>query len=940
MQTTAGEKSIELGEHKDTESPTPTPTQPALPEKQLLTSTITPLEVLEPPTKIQKPDATSKTLADKKEIRNPKSAYELGKTHFLLAQKATDQTIKASEYLQAFAAFAAHQEQYAPAQIALGILFLKKDFPYRDEKVAKNFFELAANQKNKKGLYHLGLCFENGIGCEPTIKIATMYYKRSAAKGYVPAKQKLKNLGITLKKPALEKKLAQIVGSGDLTSNLDESNPKLIYESGKIHLARAQKATDETIKNNAYAEAFAAFQTAADKHQYVPAQIALAQLFLENDFVYRDEKQARNYFQSAADRGDGEGLYHLARCFERGIGGNQNKEIAADYYQQSAAKGYAPAKSKLESPPSIELLDLKTSQTENSEADLEPLPPISATPVATEEDEEEENDEEEEYDEEEEADEEEIVEIKAASKDEKKSSTKLAEGLMENHFQTTSPISTNLYSKELNDFDEEPEELKAKKLKPEDIKKPPLLKASVQVGINFYTAWGQDFEKTARYYEAAIVKNEITPRILNDLGECYLYHGVKSLIDWTPQQLFSEASTLGASSNSWKHEDYSAIKHTILINLGYCYEKGVGFGGLEGYVHDRRQTALDIYRKAQKSLSPQAHEAVYRLGRCEEEFGHPEWAIRYYEEYRDQFLYKHREKFAKAEYRLGCVHEKIAEKMEEKRALRQAKGIKQSAPTKEELQEIKQETSEIQEHLALAFGYYKRACERPLFNNYDDKEFTRISAKSHNALGEYHLRRRGEPQDLKDNDKSKTVTAKLHEALEKNLWLAVEHFRNAAQANDPKGQCNYGLCYLYGVGSFHEKNLEKAIRYFTLSARQGCKEAIEQLEKCYEKGIHVPIDFEMMNHLHRLAKVSETAARARQVKELLLNYRQPKPSTKTSTSHSSSSSSSSSSFFPSTQASAPSTSSTSVPSTASTRLEVKKRELLKPEVTTTTLLPS
>jgi uncharacterized protein len=58
--------------------------------------------------------------------------------------------------------------------------------PYRDRLVFQ-LYEMAADRNHMVGQYHLGLCFEKGIGTDPNLPKALSLYHASASQGYAPA---------------------------------------------------------------------------------------------------------------------------------------------------------------------------------------------------------------------------------------------------------------------------------------------------------------------------------------------------------------------------------------------------------------------------------------------------------------------------------------------------------------------------------------------------------------------------------------------------------------------------------------------------------------------------------------------------------------------------------------------------------------------------------
>ncbi|XP_014384611.1 PREDICTED: death ligand signal enhancer isoform X2 [Myotis brandtii] len=78
------------------------------------------------------------------------------------------------------------------AQAFLGVLFTKE--PYLDEQRAVQYLWLAANNGDSQSRYHLGICYEKGLGVQRSLGEAVRCYQQSAALGNEPARERLRTL--------------------------------------------------------------------------------------------------------------------------------------------------------------------------------------------------------------------------------------------------------------------------------------------------------------------------------------------------------------------------------------------------------------------------------------------------------------------------------------------------------------------------------------------------------------------------------------------------------------------------------------------------------------------------------------------------------------------------------------------------------------------------
>ncbi|XP_034816568.1 death ligand signal enhancer isoform X2 [Pan paniscus] len=78
------------------------------------------------------------------------------------------------------------------AQAFLGVLFTKE--PYLDEQRAVKYLWLAANNGDSQSSYHLGICYEKGLGVQRNLGEALRCYQQSAALGNEAAQERLRAL--------------------------------------------------------------------------------------------------------------------------------------------------------------------------------------------------------------------------------------------------------------------------------------------------------------------------------------------------------------------------------------------------------------------------------------------------------------------------------------------------------------------------------------------------------------------------------------------------------------------------------------------------------------------------------------------------------------------------------------------------------------------------
>ena len=64
-----------------------------------------------------------------------------------------------------------------------------------DYKTAVHIFTKLAKQGSAEAQFHLGVCYENGLGVKQSYEEAVKWYRKAAEQGFAPAQKVLKILG-------------------------------------------------------------------------------------------------------------------------------------------------------------------------------------------------------------------------------------------------------------------------------------------------------------------------------------------------------------------------------------------------------------------------------------------------------------------------------------------------------------------------------------------------------------------------------------------------------------------------------------------------------------------------------------------------------------------------------------------------------------------------
>ncbi|KAM6148560.1 death ligand signal enhancer isoform 1-T2 [Erethizon dorsatum] len=119
------------------------------------------------------------------------------------------------------------------AQAFLGVLFTKES--HLDEQRAVKYLWLAASNGDSQSRYHLGICYEKGLGVQRNLGEAVRCYQQSAALGNEPAQERLRTLFST-EAAALRPSHPAATGLKSFSSpSLCSLNPLLAGASGLPH---------------------------------------------------------------------------------------------------------------------------------------------------------------------------------------------------------------------------------------------------------------------------------------------------------------------------------------------------------------------------------------------------------------------------------------------------------------------------------------------------------------------------------------------------------------------------------------------------------------------------------------------------------------------------------------------------------------------------------
>ncbi len=184
--------------------------------------------------------------------------------------------------------------------------------PEEREKVYKqcfDYFRRAANQDDPNGLYNLGSCYAQGLGCEKDEIKAFNCFKRAAKAGHPEA---LNNLG------ACYREGMSVTRDAAMATRYFKESADLGNAFGELNYAFALSRGEGVEQDEK--EAFEYFRRAATQGNGA-ALNAYAMCYFHGKGVEKDEARAFELLDLAAQRGIAQAMENLAIFYDRGIGG-------------------------------------------------------------------------------------------------------------------------------------------------------------------------------------------------------------------------------------------------------------------------------------------------------------------------------------------------------------------------------------------------------------------------------------------------------------------------------------------------------------------------------------------------------------------------------------------------------------------------------------------
>ena len=291
-------------------------------------------------------------------------ASRLGNVEATLAISQLDETNDELEMLKECVIDLANSGNTRAMKLLADMLFYGTIFP-KDQKKSIYWYEQCAMANNVQAMYHLGLCFKEGIGTEKNLLNAIEYFERASRFGYVKADLELAL--IYRRGMGVEKDIDKAIHWYEHAASYGETKSMLelgaIYRDGlgveinedrseawvKMHYLMG-RANIENIIGDIYYQGYSGekqkqalvWYRAASKHGNAVADLNLASIYNEGLMVEYNPIKRDQYYKKASDWKNAVGLFEFGMHLMNSEN-ESDKTKAEDYIRKAAYMGFRKA---------------------------------------------------------------------------------------------------------------------------------------------------------------------------------------------------------------------------------------------------------------------------------------------------------------------------------------------------------------------------------------------------------------------------------------------------------------------------------------------------------------------------------------------------------------------------------------------------------------------
>jgi SEL1 protein len=237
-------------------------------------------------------------------------------------------TIKATEYFKAAA-----DQDYSPAQVALGALYLDQGTP-SDISVANRYFELAARYSHIEAFYFLAELIDQGIGRDRSCGLAAAYYKNVAEKAE-PLLSSFAEANQAYEEGDHELAMVDYMFAAEQGYEKGQANVAYMLDKQKSRLALPSWLSFSNPRPPLLQNAALAliYWTRSAKQSNIDSLVKMGDYYLEGIGTQLDLDKAASCYTAACEyHQSAQALYNLAWMHENGVGLTQDFHLAKRYY--------------------------------------------------------------------------------------------------------------------------------------------------------------------------------------------------------------------------------------------------------------------------------------------------------------------------------------------------------------------------------------------------------------------------------------------------------------------------------------------------------------------------------------------------------------------------------------------------------------------------------
>jgi len=246
--------------------------------------------------------------------------------------------VKAADYFKAAA-----EQDFAPAQVDLGALFLDQG----DIGVAIKYFELGARAGHIESYYYLAELSNFGVGHDRSCGVASAYYK-IVSERTEPVHSSLQAANEAYEDGDLETALISYMMAAEQGYETAQANVAYLLDEQKSRfpltsLFPFQKVRPSILHNP---ELALIYWTRSAKQSNMDSMVKMGDYYLAGIGTDRDEEKAASCYQAASEfQQSAQAFWNLGWMHENGIGVEQDFHLAKRYYDQALetnAEAYLP----------------------------------------------------------------------------------------------------------------------------------------------------------------------------------------------------------------------------------------------------------------------------------------------------------------------------------------------------------------------------------------------------------------------------------------------------------------------------------------------------------------------------------------------------------------------------------------------------------------------